>query len=176
MILRFGQGFWCTFCQTCRNLCFFCAYLCFYWNSFSGDNVEYSQTTSSSNRLGRTRVLWSYSEPTVWNIWNWRHHFTLRDDEQGLTEPLSALPFVHWLKLRLDFEGRLSIRLCQHITGRTNLISNSCTVLPCPIHYQATVPLLQPWPGFGGRNSVQVVSRWGFSTQQCGAASSKIVW
>lgn len=169
MILRFGRGFLCTFCQSCRNK--FC--LCFYWNSFSGDNVGSSQTTSSSNRLGRTRALWSCSEATVGNIWNWRHHLKLRDDEKGLTEALSALPIVWWLKLRLDFEGRLHQALPTHHWQCMNLSSNTS---PAQFTTRQPVPLLHPWSRFGGRNAVEVVCRLAFIMHQCAAASSKLVW
>lgn len=145
MILRFGQGFLCTFFQNCRNK----FHLSFYWNSFSGDNVGSSQTISSSDRLGRTRALWSCSQPTVGNIWNCRHNFKLRDDEKELAEALSALLFVQWLKLRLDYGGRLHQALPMHRWLCTNLSSNTSTVLPWPIHYQATCssppPLAQVW-------------------------------
>lgn len=112
MILRFGWGVLCTFYQSCMNK----FYLCFYLNSFSGDNVGSSQTTSSSDRLGRTRALWSCSEPIVGTIWNWRHHFKLRHDEKGwLRLCLHCLLYTGSNSGFILKEG--SIRLCQHITG-----------------------------------------------------------
>lgn len=166
------SGFLCTFCQSCRNK----FYLCLYWNSFSGTMKFLPRQPHLLIDWAELAPFEAALNPLLEKSKKWTHHFKLRDDEKELTEALSALPFVQWLKLRLGFEGRLHQAVPTHhyLARILSLTHPQCS--PAQFTTRQPVPVLHLWSRFGGRKAVQVVSRLGFSTQQCGAASSKLVW